>query len=93
MERRELGRNQNQQRESFALIWQLGRNDADGLERDDFTKGQLESARVFTLCRIEAQIAAAFDYAGIKRKADTARRFERHIEIDRAEVALTELNC
>ena len=52
------------------------------------SKVELERAGVLAAVRIDEEIAAALDDAGVEREADAFRRQELQLEIDGAGVAL-----
>ena len=88
LDRRELGRDEDQQREAGLAVGQLGVEDADRLDVDDALEAQLERPGVFALRDVEIEEAAAGEAAAVDDQADAVRRLEADGEIDGAEIAV-----
>ena len=87
LDRRELGRDDDQQREALAAVGQLGVEDADRLDLDNALELQFERAGIFALVGIEIKEAAAAEAAAVDVETDAVGRLEARVELHRPEIA------
>ena len=85
LNRHELRRHKDEQREPRRAVRQFRVDYADGFERDDVLERQLKRASVFALCGIDGQEAASFDDARIEREPDAFWWNKIEVEIGHAE--------
>ena len=86
LDRRELGADDDEQREARGAVRQLRRHEADRLDGHDLGDRELGDARVLALVGIEVEVAAALDDRSVDGEAGAARRLEPETEVERAEL-------